>query len=70
MPWRDVLGNPDAERLSIVSFLVRAPSGRYLNHNFIVAVLNDLFDIQARGACSCAGPYGHRPLDIKPKPLA
>jgi hypothetical protein len=22
--------------------------------------LNDLFGIQARGGCSCAGPYGHR----------
>jgi hypothetical protein len=27
-------------------------------------VLNDLFGIQARGGCSCAGPYGHRLLDI------
>jgi hypothetical protein len=25
-------------------------------------VLNDLFSIQARGGCSCAGPYGHRLL--------
>ena len=62
------LGNPDADRLSIVSFLVRAPAhlgeGRYLHHNFVVAVLNDLFGIQARGGCSCAGPYGHRLLGI------
>jgi selenocysteine lyase/cysteine desulfurase len=29
-----------------------------------VAVLNDLFGIQARGGCSCAGPYGHRLLQI------
>jgi hypothetical protein len=27
-------------------------------------VLNDLFGIQARGGCSCAGPYGHRLLAI------
>jgi hypothetical protein len=26
--------------------------------------LNDLFGIQARGGCSCAGPYGHRLLGI------
>ncbi len=63
-PAIELLGNPDAERLSIVSFLVRAPSGRYLHHNFIVALLNDLFGIQARGGCSCAGPYGHRLLGI------
>jgi selenocysteine lyase/cysteine desulfurase len=67
--WRDetaieLLGNLDAARLSIVSFVVRSPSGRYLHHNFVVALLNDLFGIQARGGCSCAGPYGHRLLGI------
>ena len=35
-----------------------------LHHNFVVALLNDLFGIQARGGCSCAGPYGHRLLGI------
>ena len=29
-----------------------------------MAVLNDLFGIQSRGGCSCAGPYGHRLLGI------
>jgi len=71
--WSDnpnirILGNPNADRLSIVSFLVRAPeplgAERFLHHNFVVAVLNDLFGIQARGGCSCAGPYGHRLLGI------
>ena len=27
-----------------------------------VTATNDLFGIQARGGCSCAGPYGHRLL--------
>ncbi|GAA1758607.1 aminotransferase class V-fold PLP-dependent enzyme [Agromyces humatus] len=63
-PALEVLGNLDAERLSIVSFVVRAPSGRYLHHNFVVALLNDLFGIQSRGGCSCAGPYGHLLLGI------
>lgn len=58
-----LLGNPEADRLSIVSFVVRAPGG-VLHHNFVVALLNDLFGIQARGGCSCAGPYGHRLLGI------
>ena len=58
-----VLGNPRAERLGIVSFMVRHGE-RFLHHNFVVALLNDLFGIQARGGCSCAGPYGHRLLDI------
>jgi selenocysteine lyase/cysteine desulfurase len=63
-PGLQVLGNPEAERLSIVSFVVRGPSGRYLHHNYVVALLNDLFGIQSRGGCSCAGPYGHRLLGI------
>jgi selenocysteine lyase/cysteine desulfurase len=63
-PGIEILGNLDAERLSIVSFVVKAPSGRYLHHNFVVALLNDLFGIQSRGGCSCAGPYGHRLLGI------
>ena len=63
-PAIQVLGNPLAERLSIVSFVIKRPDGRYLHHNAVVAILNDLFGIQARGGCSCAGPYGHRLLGI------
>ena len=64
-PRIDILGNRDARRLSIVSFRVRSPqAGLFLHHNFVVAVLSDLFGIQARGGCSCAGPYGHRLLAI------
>ncbi|MDQ3984894.1 MAG: aminotransferase class V-fold PLP-dependent enzyme [Actinomycetota bacterium] len=62
-PNIEILGNHDAKRLSIVSFVVRHDS-RYLHHNFVVALLNDLFGIQSRGGCSCAGPYGHRLLGI------
>ncbi len=68
-PNIEILGNLDAERLSIVSFVVRrqladGSRGRYLHHNLVVALLNDLFGIQSRGGCSCAGPYGHRLLGI------
>ena len=59
----EVLGNHRSQRLSIVSFRIRHGT-RYLHHNFVVALLNDLFGIQARGGCSCAGPYGHRLLAI------
>ncbi|MCC7383240.1 MAG: aminotransferase class V-fold PLP-dependent enzyme [Deltaproteobacteria bacterium] len=58
-----ILGNQDAWRLSIVSFVIRHGEGA-LHHNFVVALLNDLLGIQARGGCSCAGPYGHRLLGI------
>jgi selenocysteine lyase/cysteine desulfurase len=63
-PALEILGNLDAERLSIVSFVVRRAPGTYLHHNYVVALLNDLFGIQSRGGCSCAGPYGHRLLGI------
>ncbi len=62
-PAIHVLGNLESPRLSIVSFVIRR-GDRLLHHNFVVALLNDLFGIQARGGCSCAGPYGHRLLGI------
>ncbi|MDP9240948.1 MAG: aminotransferase class V-fold PLP-dependent enzyme [Actinomycetota bacterium] len=62
-PGIQVLGGCEADRVSIVSFVVRHGT-RQLHHNFVVAVLNDLFGIQARGGCSCAGPYGHALLGI------
>ena len=63
-PQIEILGSHQARRLAVVSFRVRHGDGRYLHHNFVVALLNDLFGIQARGGCSCAGPYGHRLLAI------
>jgi selenocysteine lyase/cysteine desulfurase len=69
--WRtnraiEVLGDLDGARLPIVSFLVHGPGGRLMHHNLVVALLNDLFGIQCRGGCSCAGPYGHDLLRIGP----
>ncbi len=62
-PNIEILGSLSAARLPIISFLVRH-QGRYLHYDFVVALLNDLFGIQSRGGCSCAGPYGHRLLGI------
>ncbi len=64
-PNIEILGNPDpARRLAIVSFNVRDGEGRYLHPKLVTTLLNDLFGIQSRAGCSCAGPYGHRLLDI------
>jgi len=49
--------------LPIISFNILA-EGSYLHPRFVVKLLNDLFGIQARAGCSCAGPYGHRLLHI------
>ena len=60
-----MLGNPDpARRIGIVSFNLRDARGRYLHPKFVTVLLNDLFGIQSRAGCSCAGPYGHRLLGI------
>ena len=61
----EILGNLDpGSRVGIISFNLRNPGGSYLHHKFVTALLNDLFGIQSRAGCSCAGPYGHRLLDI------
>ncbi|ROU02284.1 aminotransferase class V-fold PLP-dependent enzyme [Marinobacter sp. R17] len=62
-PNLDILGPTDVPRLSIVSFRVRH-GAQHLHYGFVVALLNDLFGIQARGGCACAGPYGHELLGI------
>jgi len=62
----ELLGSRDAERLAIVSLGVRHGRG-LLHSNFAVALLNDLFGIQARSGCFCAGPYLHRLYEIDPK---
>ncbi|XP_010245841.1 PREDICTED: uncharacterized protein LOC104589277 [Nelumbo nucifera] len=35
-----------------------------LHGPFVAKLLNDLFGIQARGGCACAGPYGHLLLNV------
>lgn len=37
---------------------------RVLPYSQVVALLSDLYGIQARGGCSCAGPYAHHLLSI------
>ncbi|XP_022086161.1 uncharacterized protein LOC110976840 [Acanthaster planci] len=60
-----LLGNTAVPRLPIFSFLIRHPTtGQFLHHNFVCAVLNDVFGIQARGGCACAGPYAQDLLGI------
>lgn len=66
--WRNnpsikILGNLEASRLAIVSFCI-SRDGDNLHYGLVVAMLNDIFGIQARGGCSCAGPYGHDLLGI------
>lgn len=58
-----LLGNLDVPRLAVLSFEVRV-GDRTLHPRFVTRLLNDLFGIQGRAGCSCAGPYGHELLGI------
>lgn len=60
----EILGPIDPEnRISIVSFMIKHEN-KYLHPKFITKLLNDLFGIQSRAGCMCAGPYGHLLLKI------
>lgn len=63
-PNLELLGVEKEERLPIFSFRVRDGRGGYVHHQLFTRMLSDLYGIQARGGCACAGPYAHRLLDI------
>lgn len=59
-----ILGASDpGPHLPIISFLIRCEQ-RFLHYNFVCAVLNDVFGIQSRGGCQCAGPYSQMLLGL------
>lgn len=67
--WRsndriELLGVPQADALPIFSFRIRDGQGGLVHHQFFTRLLSDLYGIQARGGCACAGPYGHRLLGV------
>ncbi len=64
-PGLTLLGNQQAEHvLPIFSFLIEKPEGGMVHPQLLTRILSDHFGIQARGGCSCAGPYGHRLLGV------
>ncbi|MBS3770822.1 MAG: aminotransferase class V-fold PLP-dependent enzyme [Bacteroidales bacterium] len=59
-----IIGPQDpSQRIPIFSFNLKVDSC-FLHPRFVVRLLNDLFGIQARAGCSCAGPYGQKLLGI------
>lgn len=54
-----ILGNTRTRRLGVLSLIFRD-----LHHNLAATLLNDLYGIQVRAGCMCAGPYGHLLLHI------
>lgn len=64
VPQLVMLGNTAAKRLPILSFRVRDGRGGFVHQQLATRMLSDLYGVQARGGCSCAGPYVHRLLGI------
>ncbi len=56
---RLTLYGPDGPRLPILSFNVEG-----LHHDLASVLLDQLFGIQNRAGCGCAGPYGHKLLGV------
>ncbi|XP_047050948.1 probable cysteine desulfurase [Lolium rigidum] len=57
-------GFDEAGSDEIVTENMRSSKQLPLHGRFVTRLLNDLFGIQARGGCACAGPYGHLLLDV------
>jgi len=55
----NILADDMHQRLGVISFYIDG-----LHYNLGVKLLNDLFGIQTRGGCACAGTYGHYLLDV------
>lgn len=64
IPGVRLVGRYDTGDLTpIVSFNI-VHGDRILHPKFVTKLLNDLFGVQSRAGCSCAGPYGHTLLGI------
>lgn len=55
--------SPD-KKLPIIPFNI-VHKDRILHPKFVTRLINDLFGIQTRAGCSCAGPYGHHLMKIE-----
>ncbi|KAK1403910.1 Cysteine desulfurylase [Heracleum sosnowskyi] len=60
--------NTDGEEQDVLSHylprLTVTRGDKPLHGSFVAKILSDLFGIQARGGCACAGPYGHSLLKV------
>ena len=54
-----IMDNKHRDRLGVISFYIVK-----IHYNLLVKLLNDLYGIQVRGGCACAGTYGHILLEV------
>ncbi len=59
IPGLKILADGFRSRLGVISFYVDG-----IHYNLLVRLLNDLYGIQVRGGCACAGTYGHFLLEV------
>lgn len=59
IPEVQILADNERDRLGVISFYVPG-----IHYNLLVQLLNDLYGIQVRGGCACAGTYGHFLLEV------
>lgn len=59
IPGIKILADHNEDRLGIISFYHKK-----IHFNLLVKLLNDLYGIQVRGGCACAGTYGHYLLEV------
>lgn len=59
IPEVKILADNVEDRLGVISFYIEG-----VHYNLLVKLLNDLFGIQVRGGCACAGTYGHYLLEV------
>lgn len=64
VPQIELLDGSDAEALPILSFRVRGADSTTVHHQLFTRMLSDIFGLQCRGGCACAGPYAHQLLGI------
>lgn len=54
-----ILADQMRDRLGVISFYIEG-----IHYNLVVRLLNDLYGLQVRGGCACAGTYGHFLLEV------
>ena len=59
VPGLRLLADNVRDRLGVISFYIEG-----IHYNLLVRLLNDLYGIQMRGGCACAGTYGHFLLEV------
>lgn len=59
IPGLRILADNVHKRLGVISFYIIG-----IHYNLVVKLLSDMYGIQVRGGCACAGTYGHYLLDV------